>query len=77
VNRPSTQPTKPATLSKTLLNRVRPVKGFVYDKVELAPDAGQPHEVHLAVSMRPRRRRRLEPIKRVAQSLRQHRELFL
>jgi transposase len=45
-------------LIKTLLNRVHPVKGFVYEKVELVADARQPNEVHLAVSMRSRRRSR-------------------
>lgn len=45
-------------LIKTLLNRVQPVKGFVYDKVQLVPDISQPDDVRLEVSMRPRRRSR-------------------
>ena len=40
---------------KTLLNRVQPVKGFVYDKVELVPDLSQPDDVRLDVTMRARR----------------------
>jgi transposase len=42
-------------LIKTLLNRVQPVKGFVYDKVELVPDLSQPDDVRLDVTMRARR----------------------
>ena len=42
-------------LIKTLLNRVHPVKGFVYDKVQLAADPSQPDAIRLDVMMRPRR----------------------
>jgi transposase len=45
-------------LIKTLLNRVQPVKGFVYDKVQLVPDAGQADAIRLDVTVRPRRRSR-------------------
>lgn len=45
-------------LIKTLLNRVQPVKGFVYDKVQLVPDPTQPDAIRLDVTMRPRRRSR-------------------
>lgn len=45
-------------LIKTLLNRVQPVKGFVYDKVQLVADPSQPDAIRLDVTMRPRRRSR-------------------
>lgn len=42
-------------LLKTILNRVHPVKGFVYEKVKLVPDAFACNGVRLEVSMRARR----------------------
>jgi len=42
-------------LIKTVLNRVHPVKGFVYEKVNMVPDAARPNEVRLDVRVRPRR----------------------
>jgi len=40
---------------KTVLNRVHPVKGFVYEKAHMVPDAAQPNEVRLDVRVRARR----------------------
>jgi len=40
---------------KTILNLVHPVKGFVYDKTVLVPDADEPNGVRVEVNMRPRR----------------------
>ena len=40
---------------KTLLNRVHPVKGFVYEKVTLIDDCSRPNGVRLDVELRPRR----------------------
>jgi transposase len=45
-------------LLKTLLNRVHPVKGFVYERAELVADDSVPNEVRLEVGMRARRRSR-------------------
>jgi len=42
-------------LIKTLLNRVHPVKGFVYAKVQLAEDPSHADAVRLEVTMRARR----------------------
>lgn len=42
-------------LVKTLLNRVHPVKGFVYQKEVLVPDREQPNGVRLEAWLRPRR----------------------
>lgn len=42
-------------LIKTLLNRVHPVKGFVYEQVKMVPDAAAINEVRLEVRVRPRR----------------------
>ena len=39
---------------KTLLNRVHPVKGFVYEKVTLIDDSSHPNGVRLDVQIRPR-----------------------
>ena len=39
---------------KTLLNRVHPVKGFVYEKIQLVPDSQQPNAVRIDVQVRPR-----------------------
>jgi transposase len=41
---------------KTLLNRVHPVKGFVYEKVQLVEDGGERNGCRLEASVRPRRR---------------------
>jgi transposase len=43
-------------LLKTLLNRVHPVKGFVYEKDELVADADAPNGVVVEVILRARRR---------------------
>lgn len=40
---------------KTLLNRVHPVKGFVYEKVTMIDDSSHPNGVRLDVQLRPRR----------------------
>ena len=40
---------------KTLLNRVHPVKGFVYEKDELVGDAGEPNGVRMEARVRARR----------------------
>ena len=40
---------------KTLLNRVHPVKGFVYEKVQMIEDREQPNGGRLIVRIRPRR----------------------
>jgi transposase len=42
-------------LIKTLLNRVHPVKGFVYEKDQLVKDRTQPNGCRLDVQVRPRR----------------------
>lgn len=42
-------------LIKTLLNRVHPVKGFVYQKVQWVVDPNRPDGFELAVTLRPRR----------------------
>lgn len=42
-------------LVKTLLNRVHPVKGFVYEKDALATDPGQPSGVRIEAHLRPRK----------------------
>lgn len=42
-------------LIRTLLNRVHPVKGFVYEQVKIVPDAAEVNEVRLEVRVRPRR----------------------
>ena len=41
---------------KTLLNRVHPVKGFVYEKVRLVEDGGAANGCRIEADMRPRRR---------------------
>jgi len=41
-------------LIKTLLNRVHPVKGFVYDKDQLVADPSAPSGVRIEVHLRPR-----------------------
>ena len=38
-----------------MLNRVHPVKGFVYEKVQMVEDCNEPNGVGLAVRIRPRR----------------------
>ncbi len=43
---------------KTIVNRVHPVKGFVYDRVEWADDDTQPNGFRIDVHVRPRRRSR-------------------
>jgi transposase len=43
-------------LVKTLLNRVHPVKGFVYEKDALVDDAGEPNGVRIEAHLRARRR---------------------
>jgi transposase len=43
---------------KTLLNRVHPVKGFVYVKVQIVEDRQEPNGIRLTVHIRPRRRSR-------------------
>ena len=43
---------------KSLLNRVHPVKGFVYEKVTMIDDLSQPNGVRLDVQLRPRRNSR-------------------
>ena len=40
---------------KTVLNRVHPVKGFVYEKDQMVEDRNQPNGVRLTVRIRPRR----------------------
>ena len=40
---------------KSLLNRVQPVKGFVYEKDELVGDGGQPNGVRIEAHVRARR----------------------
>ena len=42
-------------LIKTLLNRVHPVKGFVYEQVKIVPDAAATNDARLEVRVRPRR----------------------
>ena len=42
-------------LLKTLLNRVHPVKGFVYGKAKLVADPGQPNGARIEVPLRARR----------------------
>ena len=42
-------------LLKTVLNRVHPVKGFVYEKVQLIEAADQPTGLRIDVQVRPRR----------------------
>jgi hypothetical protein len=42
-------------LLKTLLNRVHPVKGFVYEKDVLVADPRQPNGVGIEVPVRPRK----------------------
>ena len=49
-------PGEPAMLVKTLLNRVHPVKGFVYEGDALVEDAGEPNGVRIQVRLRARRR---------------------
>ena len=41
---------------KTLMNRVHPVKGFVYEKIQLVEDGGRPNGCRVEVRVRPRRR---------------------
>ena len=41
-------------LLKTLLNRVHPVKGFVYEKDRLIPDPGQPNGCRIEARLRAR-----------------------
>ncbi len=41
---------------KTLMNRVLPVKGFVYEKIQLVEDDGQPNGCRVEARVRPRRR---------------------
>jgi transposase len=41
-------------LLKTLLNRVHPVKGFVYERDRLVPDLTQPNGVRIEADLRPR-----------------------
>lgn len=43
---------------KVLLNRVHPIKGFVYEKVRLLDDAAQPNGLRLEVDVRARRNSR-------------------
>jgi transposase len=45
-------------LLKTLLNRVHPVKGFIYGKIQLAPDELLPNGVCLEVQLRARTKSR-------------------
>ena len=42
-------------LLKTLLNRVHPVKGFVYEKDRLIADATEPNGVRIEAHLRPRK----------------------
>jgi len=42
-------------LVKTLLNRVHPVKGFVYERDRLVEDRGQPNGVRIEACLRPRK----------------------
>ena len=42
-------------LIKTLLNRIHPVKGFVYEKDQLVKDRTQPNGCRLDMQVRPRR----------------------
>jgi len=41
---------------KTVLNRVHPVKGFVYEKIQLVEESGRANGCRLEASVRPRRR---------------------
>lgn len=45
---------KPAMLLKTLLNRVHPVKGFVYESDRLVEDASLPNGIGIEAGIRPR-----------------------
>ena len=53
--RQSTKPREPAMRLKTLLNRVHPVKGFVYQGEKLVADGSSPNGVRLEATLRTRK----------------------